>query len=103
MSTPGTRGQVQAIASALGLPPAPADWTGCDAVLPLLERMRADGAVVVVKLDGERTQPGDNGPYTVLASGRPLAGDFLRTDADSLEDALAYVIVEYAKRCWAHR
>lgn len=75
-------------------------WTGPGPVWPLLERMRSDGAVVLVKLDGERHPPDDNGQYTVLASGAPLQGDYIRTDAETVEAALSYVIVEYARRVW---
>lgn len=78
----------------------PAGWSGVQPVWPLLERMRGDGAVVLLKLDGERTGPDDNGPYTALASGAPLRGDMLRIDATEVEDALAYIISEYAKRVW---
>lgn len=75
-------------------------WSGPGPVWPLLERMRRDGAVVVVKLDGGRGSPEDNGPYTVLASGGPLDGAHIRTDAETVEAALSYVIVEYARRVW---
>jgi hypothetical protein len=66
---------------------------------PILERIRQEGAVVILKWDGERG-PSDKGPYTALISGKALPGEFIRTDAVSLEDALSYVIVEYARRCW---
>ena len=78
----------------------PEDWRGVDAVWPLLERMRADGAIVLVKLDGARTGPHDGGAYTVLASGAPLAGEPIRTDAATVEAALAFVIARYASRAW---
>ncbi|WP_083682439.1 hypothetical protein [Archangium sp. Cb G35] len=84
----------------LGLEPIPEDWSGVDPVLPLLERMRQEGAVVLVKWDGERTAPGDSGPYSVLVSGARLAGELLRADTHSLEEALARVIFEYALRYW---
>ncbi|WPB72897.1 hypothetical protein KYC5002_28020 [Archangium violaceum] len=84
----------------LGLAPIPEDWSGVDPVLPLLERMRQEGAVVLVKWDGERTAPGDSGPYTVLVSGARLAGETLRADTHSLEEALARVIFGYALRYW---
>lgn len=96
-----SRTQVSSIAAQLGMPPVAADWQGIDAVLPMLERMRREGAVVLVKLDGERTGDEDNGPYTVLISGRPLAGETIRTDAHLLEEALAYVICRYAARVWS--
>jgi hypothetical protein len=85
----------------LGLEPIPEDWSGVDPVLPLLERMREEGAVVMVKWDGERTAPGNTGgPYTVLVSGARLAGEYLRADTHSLEEALARVLFEYAVRYW---
>jgi hypothetical protein len=67
-----------------------------DAVVPLLERIRADGAVVVFKLDGERKTD----PYTAVISGPPLQGASLRVDTPTLEEALARVIVFYAQKRW---
>ena len=90
---------VPAIAEFLQLAEVSPSWHRIDAVLPLLERMRADGAVVLVKLDGERVGA-DAELYTVLVSGPPLHGDFIRADSASLEHALARVIVAYARRCW---
>ena len=96
MSGQSRRRAVVDVFQKLGLEPPAEDWSGVDPVLPLLERMRQDGAVVLLKWDGERrTQP-----YTVVAAGPPLAGDTLRTDAASLEDALAKVLLEYAARAW---
>jgi len=85
----------------LGIPLVEANWSGVDAVLPILEKMKAEGAVVVLKFDGERG-PDDNGAYTAVASGPPLGEDFLRVDADTLEEALAYVIVRYAAKRWKY-
>ena len=76
------------------------NWSGVDAVLPLLERMRAEGAIVLLKLDGERRLPTDAGPYTVHVSGGPLQGDFHRTDSRTLEQGLARIIALYGRRCW---
>ncbi|MEM7158303.1 MAG: hypothetical protein AAF799_36020 [Myxococcota bacterium] len=95
------RREIPRIASLLGLATIDSDWSGVDPVLPLLEHMRQEGAVVVFKLDGGRG-PGDNGPYTGIASGPPLGDDFVRIDADTLEDALASIIVGYATRVWGH-
>jgi len=89
------------VASHLGMPVIDADWSGVDQVLPLLEKMKSDGSMVLFKLDGERG-PGDNGAYTAVTSGPPLGEDYFRVDADTLEDALAYVIVRYAKRMWGY-
>lgn len=80
--------------------PIAPDWVGVDLVMPLIDRVRRAGAVFIIKVDGERGE-GDNGPYTVLASGGPLRGDCIRIDAETLEDGLAYVLVRYAERCWS--
>jgi hypothetical protein len=90
---------VPAVARHLGLNPIPAQWKGIDAVLPILERMRSDGAIVLIKLDGGRG-PSDNGPYTLVVSGGPLNGDFIRVDVSTLEEGIARVVVEYAQKCW---
>jgi hypothetical protein len=79
----------------------PEDWSGCDPVWPLIERIREEGAVFILKLDGERTRPGDTGPYTILCSGGSLdQGDFLRGDFHSLEAGLAKVLIGYGERVW---
>lgn len=85
----------------LELAPVEENWSGVDPVLPILERMRADGAIVVFKLDGERG-PNDNGAYTGIASGHPLGEDYIRVDAHTLEDALAHIIVRYATKVWGY-
>jgi hypothetical protein len=94
------RALVPGIARHLGLAEIANDWSGVDPVLPLLDRMRADGAIAIIKLDGERTGPDDGGQYTILASGGPLKGEFLRADTVTLEEGLARVIVGYARKCW---
>lgn len=97
------RSAIPLLAALLGFSDVSPDWSGIDAVLPMLERMRLEGCVVLVKLDGERTGAQDSGPYTVVASGKPLGDDFLRIDERTLEDALAHVIVRYAARMWGYR
>jgi hypothetical protein len=67
--------------------------------MPLLERMRTEGAIVIIKLDGERGD-GDNGPYTVAVGGSLLGDRACRIDTHAIEDALAYIIVEYARLEW---
>jgi hypothetical protein len=78
-------------------------WRGVDDFLPLLERMRAEGAVVVLKLDGKRTGPDDSPPYTVVISGGGLADDFVTVEGASVQDALARATLEYAERAWPAR
>lgn len=90
---------IPAVARHIGVDPIPGQWHGIDAVLPLLERIRGDGATVLMKLDGARG-PADNGPYTFLVSGGPLGDDFIRAEVSSLEHGIAKVIVAYARRCW---
>lgn len=80
----------------------PAAWTGVDAVLPLLERMRADGAVVLLKWDGERQPAADARPYTAVVQGAPLGDDFYRIDGTSLDEVLCYTIGSYADRVWSN-
>ncbi len=76
------------------------DWRGVDALLPVLERMRCDGAVVLLKLAGGRG-PGGKRPYTVLVSGGGLAAEAaLRVDARTIEEGLSRIVVHYAMRCW---
>lgn len=71
-------------------------WSGVDAVLPLLERMRREGAVVLLKLDGER----DVRPYTVVASRPDSEHDTFRLDTSTLDEGLAQVIAWYGVRFW---
>lgn len=88
------------VAHSLGLMQFPPTPSGMDVFLPLLERMRSEGAVISLKWDGEG---GPRNPYTVVVSGSPLQGDIVRADCDSLELGLARVIVAYAARRWGHR
>ncbi len=88
------------LARFLSLPPMAVDWKGIDEIMPILEKLRADGAVVMMKLDGEYTAGSDQGPYTALITGQVLAGEFFRSDQPKIEQALAEVIIEYAKARW---
>ena len=91
---------IASISDCLGLGGIPSNWSGLDVTLPLLERIREDGAVIVIKLDGERTGPDDTGPYTVIASGKPLGDKLIRTDARTIEEALCHLIGNYADHVW---
>lgn len=97
------RESVVNIAAHLGMQSLSADWRGVDAVLPLLERMRTEGSVVVLKLDGQRIDSDDNRPYTVVISGGKLSSDgYVHTECATLEEALIHGIVEYAQKCWRY-
>ena len=73
--------------------------SGLDQFLPIIEKIRLEGAVVLLKWDGER-EVGNNRPYTALVSGNVLQGDFFRTDAESMKEALTYIIANYARQKW---
>jgi hypothetical protein len=101
MDTITLKQSVSRIIKDLGLASVRPDWSGCDAVWKALEEMANEGATVVVKIDGQRTSPDDNGRYTVLVSGGPLGSeDFFRTDTHVLEEGLSKAILYYAEKCW---
>lgn len=61
---------------------------------PLLEQMRQEGAVVVVKLDGQRR--GDEAtPYTVVVSNGRLGEGFVTSEETTIERALAQAVLGY--------
>ncbi|MDW8244620.1 MAG: polymorphic toxin-type HINT domain-containing protein [Thermogemmata sp.] len=88
------------VARDLGLVNIPPNWNGCDDVWSVLGEMANNGSTVVIKIDGERMRPEDNGRYTVVVSGGPLGGDFFRVDTTTLEEGLAKAIIYYARKCW---
>lgn len=85
------------LSSELDIPELSEDWSGIDAILPLVERMRAEGAVVVVKWDGAREA---HDAVSVIASRGGLGDGFLRSDTATLEEAMAGILVAYAKKVW---
>ncbi|MFC8619747.1 hypothetical protein ACFT9M_25520 [Micromonospora purpureochromogenes] len=48
----------------------------------------------MVKMDGERQR----GRWTVLVSGSPLGGDFVRWDGDDLNAGLSRVVAQLQER-----
>ena len=91
---------VASIAQYMKLGQPPSEWKGVDAVWALLERMKRDGAVVLIKLDGQRTKADDTSQYTVVVSGPPLGERLIRTDATTIEEALCHAIGNYAESVW---
>ena len=70
---------------------------GIDYFLPLLQEIRRDSAVVIIKFDGER----EENIYTLLISGKNLGKEeSIRLDTSDIEGGLAYICVEYAKIAW---
>jgi hypothetical protein len=100
MSATEEKSLLPQLAAFMRISPIPKTWTGIDAFLPFLEQMRKEGAVVLIKWDGERTGPHDTGPYTAAVLGAVMGEDFYRIDTHSMEDALASIVVYYAKLRW---
>ena len=90
------RRQVQQIAASRGVTLVE-DWHGIDCILPLLEKVRLDGTVVVVKLTGVGRAPE---PYMALFTGGTLQHDFVRVTGTVLEEVVARALVNYARRAW---
>lgn len=101
MDKSGVRAEAAKVAREFGLANMPPTWNGCDAVWNVLEKMANSGSTVVIKIDGQRTEPKDNGRYTVVLSGGPLGEDFFRVDTAVLEEGLANAILYYARKCWS--
>jgi|688.fasta_scaffold404044_2 hypothetical protein len=91
--------RLQEVASKLGLE-LPVQWQGVDAVMPLIDRIRNDGSVFIIKFDGQRTHEDDTGQITVLVSGESLGDDPIRVDSVTLEGGLSFALVKYAERVW---
>ena len=94
------REEVCLIATKLGLPEIPISWEGIDYVVPILEKIKNEGGVIIIKFDGERNAKEDNGSYTIMMSDSKISDGFFRIDSTSLEDGLAEVIVMYADQVW---
>ena len=60
-------------------------------VVVILGALAEQGVTAVLKADGERMLAHSR-PWTFLASGEPLGEDFVRIDAASVEDCLAYAV-----------
>ncbi|WP_346894084.1 hypothetical protein [Clostridium sp. UBA871] len=70
---------------------------GIDCFLPLLQEIRKDSGIVIIKFDGER----EENIYTLLSSGKNLGKEeSIRLDTSDIEGGLAYICVEYARIAW---
>ncbi|MBB2923531.1 hypothetical protein [Cellulomonas cellasea] len=70
-------------------------------LLRIVEGLRSEGFVIVLKWDGQRdVDANDNGPYTALVTRGGLEGEFFRRDDESLEGALEDVLAALSER-WA--
>lgn len=88
------------IADEVGVSAPSQTWKSLDDFLPFFEKMRQEGAVVLIKFDGERKKGIDTGPYTAAVTGAVMGEDFFRIDSHSLTDALTHMVVHYARLKW---
>lgn len=85
------------MANDLGIKMSKDNLKGIDCFLPLLNRMKEDASVVIIKIDGEREED----IYTLLISGNKLGqGVLIRSETFDLEGGLSYICIEYAKKVW---
>lgn len=86
--------KVATLAARLGVDPGGAE--PATVLLAVVEALRRQGFVVVLKWDGERhPEVGDNGPYTAMLSRPGLDQLFFRRDDETLVGALEAVLREY--------
>ena len=90
------REQAERIASQRGV--ALESGGGFASLWPLVEHVGDEGAVFIIKLDGERDASAEP-RYTLLLSGEHV-GRLIRRDTSELEEGIAEMICEYASRCW---
>ena len=69
----------------------------------LVEMIKVDGGVFIVKADGERTNENNSGDYTIMVSGNPLQGGMIREDTDNLIGGMFKVILAYSKQVWGFK
>jgi hypothetical protein len=60
-------------------------------VVAILRELAEQGVTAILKADGERMLERSR-PWTFVASGEPLGDQFIRIDAASVEDCLAYAV-----------
>lgn len=73
-------------------------WQQSAALMAAIETISADGASVVVKLDGART---NGNTYTVIISSQALGDEFFHQDGGDLLSLLAAAIDFYEERVWS--
>jgi hypothetical protein len=75
------------------LPTIGGEWSGLDALTPILDRIRDEGGTFLMKLDGDRPAK----PYTAVVSRSPVEGWMVRRDAGTLEEAVVFVLARYSE------
>jgi len=81
--------QFRQICAELDIPVEDDPISGVDVFVPLLERIRAEGGVVLLKWDGPRERQ----QYTAMLGGQ-------RADGPTIETAIVRALVNYAKEQW---
>jgi len=78
------------------------EWKGIDAVFPILNKIKDENAVVLIKIDGERNfnTKNESGPFTVLILKGALKDNFIKYELWSLEEAVYKSIIEYNDLFW---
>ena len=64
--------------------------------MPLIDRIRKDGASFLFSADGERA----SNVYTLIISGGPLKDSHIRVETSDLAEGLFSVILEYSNVNW---
>lgn len=90
---------ISKIAEQLKMETIPVDWKGVDSVLPLIEKIRSEGAIFVFKFDGER----ERNIYSLVVFGQHMGDLPIATDTFCLETGRTYVICRYAEDYWGIR
>lgn len=99
MELPDYQDLIPMVALTRNLNIPPRNLSGLDVFVPFLEAMREEGAVINLRIYGEQSD-NEREPYRVLISRLPVGNESLSVVASSIEEALSYIIVEYARRCW---
>jgi|SRR6185437_12441786 len=77
-----------------------ARWRDAARLLAAFDAIGSEGAIAVVKVDGERT---DGWRYTVVVSGGRLGAVFFRKDGPDLNALLREAISFYRAHMWSVR
>lgn len=85
------------LAKFVGLKYSVSDLKGFDCFLPIIDKIKADSSVVILKIDGERNED----IYTfIISSQRFSDGEYIRMETSDFEVGLSFICVEYAKKMW---
>jgi hypothetical protein len=80
------------IAAARGVVLAP-EWSTVDDLVPLLDTLMAEDAVIVVRMDGQRAAD----RYDTIITGGRLGSHHVNTQCATLLDAIATAVVRYER------